>query len=184
MRGSRLIAFWAALLAAAAASVVVGASKGGSLRPGVLQDANASTSGTRSFPPGRNLVTTAEIRQAGAGTPQAVLLKWTQAVQQRDVSTVRRLTSSKAGIAPGTLAAAVRAVGPLFAYPDVINQLVGTTTASLAVDQLSYTPDRAARALSLPTIYVIDRQHGAWRVRSIRVLLKNAADLRRLRRSS
>lgn len=182
MPGSRLIALAVALVLAATASVIVASRDAGSLRAGVLANAKASASNPRSFPLGRNLVTAAEVRQAGAGTPQGALLEWTRAVQQRDVRTVEQLTSSKAAVAPATLAAAVRTVGSLLAYPQVINQLAAKTTASLAVNLLAYTTNRAAPALSLSAIYAMDREHGGWRVRSTSLLLKNAADLNRRRR--
>jgi len=124
-----------------------------------------------------NLVSPSEIASAGSSTPQAVLLRWFQAIQYRDYPTALELTTSRVrklvGEAP--LRRAISVVGSALGKPS-ITSVVGRGAAAVRIHALvlGFSPTSSKPVDETPVTVPLVKKASGWQVDDATYLVESA----------
>jgi hypothetical protein len=134
-----------------------------------------------------NIVSPSEIAHAGMSSPQGVVLRWFQAVQYRDYSTVLELTASRARRAAGTTALrnAVSTVGSALGKPSISGVIAhGPAAVSVHVVVLAFSPRVARPTSEAPITLALVKAGSGWQVNDLSYLLESASAISAAKRGA
>jgi hypothetical protein len=125
----------------------------------------------------QNLVSPSEIASAGSSTPQAVLLRWFQAIQYRDYPTALELTTSRVRKLVGEtpLRRAINVVGSALGKPSITG-VVGHEAAAVRIHVLvlGFSPASSKPANETPVTVPLVRTATGWQVDDATYLVQSA----------